>query len=274
MTSPDYPDFGTPQAHATAISTTGTPLLHGTDILDPHTTYTVAASGFQSPFYVVHKPGYLLQVVATCNAASTKPFMGVKLFWKTDSAGSNGIAQESWVIPASTAGLRSMLKGPVKGASFTLQLHNLDTVNSMTAVVDALDSTHHIARDDMRGDPCASVPTFTSAGGDPLNNILGDVIAGTIPASSFKSWLMPAYAGQVAINMFQSSPAVSLTTTLQAQGDVAGQPIIFWHGPDTNAIQGPFTINTPRCPTVLTITNNGTAACTINWAAVQVEFAS
>lgn len=274
MTTPDFPDYGTPQAHATAISTTGTPLLHGANTLDNHTTYNVPAGGFSSPFYVFSKPGYVAEISALATAGSAKPFLGLNLFWDNNAAGSHGVAQESWTLPAATGQQRCCLKGPVKGGSATFQLHNLDTVNVMPVTVDLIETTHHIARDDMRCDPCATVPGFTGAGGDPFGNILGAQIAATVPASSFKQWLLPPYSGQVVYNLFQSGPAVSLTTTFQAQDFTAGQPIFFWHNADSGAVQGPFTVNLPRCPTVLTLTNNATTAATVNWAVIPVEYAS
>lgn len=272
----DYPDFATPQAHATAIASTGAPLLHGVNPLAQALAVAAPVGGFPTQDFVIAKPGYVAQIKAVSAGQPTVPFLRVSLFWDDTPVGPNRTAVEAWIIPVTNSGgstVRVFGKGPTKGGFLQMQFQNHDPALAATVTLTLIETTQHIARDDWRSDPIASVGTFVAPGGDPFANLLAGEAGQSIPASGSHQRLLPLYCGQVAFNLLQNA-AVSLETTLTAQDPNAGNTIIYQNNGSTALTQGPLIVNLPRCPVLLNLGNLGTVATNLSWAMVPVEYAS
>jgi len=293
----DYPDWGALQAmqtfitdlnlasqtlQATAaqiadeISDTGTPLLHGTAILDAHTAYTVAAESYESPFYTFQKPGYNITVSASISGSATIPFIRARMIWWATTAGADQIAEEDWYIPATSSGTVNIYgKGPVKGQALTLQLYNYDPSYTATVTVDLLNTTQHIARDDWRTDRPASVPGFTAAPADPFAGVLALASVVSLGAGDTSTLLLPLYAGAALLNVTQSGGR-SVTVNvypLDPQVGITVTPPVYTITTTDDAI-GPVLLVLPRCPCILQFTNHGTSGTNISYTMQVLEYAS
>lgn len=280
MTTPDFPDFGLPQAHATAISTTGTPLLHGANVVQGANAVVCTPLGFQSPFQTVAKPGYIIAITAVSAGTPTSPWLRVSLFWFDTPNAQHGTAEEVWVIPVTTSGgstIRVLGKGPTKGQSVTIQLHNTDGAVACTATYTFVETTQHIARDDWRSDPIASVAGQTApAQQDPWALIMGAETGIAIGASAQHAVLLPLYAGQVALNLVNPNTTKNLGVTVQAVDPaLTGAAAQLFNEPLYAAETLHATINLPRCPCQLVLFNNQTVGITgLSWSMQPIELAS
>lgn len=280
MTTPDFPDFGLPQAHATAISTTGTPLLHGVNVIQGANLVNVPANGFASPFQTVAKPGYVIALQAVSVGTPTSPWLRVSLFWFDTPGGAHGTAEEVWVVPVTTSGgsvIRILGKGPTKGQSVTIQLHNTDGAVACNVTYTFLETTQHIARDDWRSDPIVSVAGQTApAQSDPWALIMGAETGVAIGASASHGVLLPLYAGQVALNLVNPNTTKNLGITVQAvDPQLAGAAAQLFNEPVYALETLHATINLPRCPCQLVLFNNQTLGITgLSWSMQPIELAS
>lgn len=280
MTTPDFPDFGLPQAHATAISTTGTPLLHGVNVIQGANLVNVPANGFASPFQTVAKPGYVIALQAVSVGTPTSPWLRVSLFWFDTPGAAHGTAEEVWVVPVTTSGgsvIRILGKGPTKGQSVTIQLHNTDGAVACNVTYTFLETTQHIARDDWRSDPIASVAAQTPfAQQDPWALIMGAETGISIPASSSVGRLLPLYAGQVALNVVDGFATPNWGVTVQAiDPALTGAAAQLYNQPKLSVATLQATVNLPRCPCQVILFNLATVAQSAFALSVQpIEFAS
>lgn len=280
MTTPDFPDFGLPQAHATAISTTGTPLLHGVNVIQGANVVNCPPGGFPSPFQTVAKPGYVIALQAVSEGTPTSPWLRVSLFWFDTPGAAHGTAEEVWIVPVTTNGgtpIRILGKGPTKGQSVTIQLHNTDGAVACDVTYTFLETTQHIARDDWRSDPIVSVNGQTPfAKQDPWALIMGAESGISIGASGSTGRLLPLYAGQVAINVVDGAATPNWGITVQAVDPaLTGALAQLYNQPKLSVATLQATVNLPRCPCQVILFNLATVAQSPFTVSVQpIEFAS
>jgi hypothetical protein len=268
--------------HAQAISTTGSPLLHGYNALENPGTSSPLAAGASSSFtFSVKKPGYVIEFNVGFGAA-LNPLIQVTMSWQDDATNIE-IAREVWYMNGNTTNnCQTYGKGPTKANQLVVTLKNMDTVAAATVTWGLSETTQHIQRDDWRTGPLGTINTSQPAGlfvnstNDPFALMLGWVVhAYGIAETDY--YLMPLYSGQCNINVVQTVSQVftvriyAWDPTINA-ADFRNCPII---SSQTVAAltAGPFVVNLPRCPCILQVTS-GPAAVTINVSLTNIEYAS
>lgn len=260
----------------TGISTTGTPLLHGFNLVYSLTNQLIAAnSTFTTPKIAFNKPGYYIRILANYGAASgADPFVSSAFTWQDTN--NNFMATETWVAPASPSNLRTNGRGMVKASQLMIAFTNPDLINSVTISVTLYESTHHIARDDWRAPSTGAIGTSGSLVHQIEANIYGSQQL-NVPASSFSTWATPLYSGRVGIWAQLNATATSACTLTMA-------PFVF-KGGLTPQNSGTITIPANgsavyqevivgRCPYQLGINNPNAGAVTVNISATVQEYSS
>jgi hypothetical protein len=166
----------------------------------------------------------------------------------------------------------------VRGSQLKLLLTNLDTANSMTITVMVTETTHHIARDDMR---CSNVNASTSMpvygfwpDAYPQIGLLG---AGTVsvPASSTVKLLDYMYSGLIQYSYNGGGTTLTLQIRLPdcLPASIGGNAFFWSDALSSSAISHTFIA--PRCPIMITVANSSaTTAQNVNFAANSLEYAS
>jgi hypothetical protein len=262
------------------ISASGTPLLHGVNVLD-QLVVNVGAGATVHKFYAVSKPGYLINIFCRysgTNGTGTLPFVGVNLRWY-DPASNSQMGSDQWytVITPSGGFVPLYGKGPIKGPELDISFANFDN-QPVNVSYEIIETTHHIARDDWRSDKVSGVngfpgPTFS----DPFALILGEVIFNGFGANAFVNALMPLYAGQVIVNISSSvSQAMSLGVNVQDAAMISaggGNISIFNQTFAAARTFGPITINLPRAPCNFVL-GNGPSSANVQMLVNSLEYAS
>lgn len=198
MTVSDYPDYTTPQAHANAISVTGTPLLHGYNtIIGPSHVYNIPANGQSNTgaLIPVSKPGYQMLLVLTTPNTVTVPFATVVMRW-FDPSGTVQVHRQDWTISGTVAGSTGIqAQGPTRGTFVQLTFVNLDPAVAQSISVTMMETTHHLARDDWRNGALNNNPTNNTwaPGANAVGNVLAQVVRTTAATETYQ---LPLYAGQ------------------------------------------------------------------------------
>lgn len=221
MTSADYPDWQTPQAHATQIAATGVPLLRGTNNLG--TLALTALGGGNTVTLIsttsINQPGYEAAFVLWFPAGSgTLPFLQLAFIW-TDSASGLTVFQRDVVIAGgngSTNPIRSRMWGPVQGNQLQVVAFNVDP--TFTATFDwTVNQTSHVFEHDyaMQAAYASTAPNgFTNPLGMPATNLIAKH-SPTIAASGTDKVLLGLYFGDVQLDIDNTSSAQSVTVQLQ-----------------------------------------------------------
>lgn len=255
----------------------GTALVHGIQTRIPGTTYTIAPLGTQaSGQLLISKPGYIIQLAATCPGTSTVPFIQVQLHWY-DPTGSFHTGYDEWVIPATAAGDYFIVgKGPAKGGQFQLIFANPDPAQTISVQAWLLETTHHITRDDWRARtidtvPGVTSPPFSNPGANLLFNTGGGAVS--VPATTTLTYLLPLYSGQVWYE-FLASPTniqVQIETTPAVPHSMGGDAYLYENLTITDVT---VTITQPRVPLIMKLINTGGAATNVIATATILEYAS
>lgn len=232
---------------------------------------------YSTGLFSMTKPGYVIWMTAIMAANAANPFCQVDLTWR-DSVSGNLLGQEEWVIPAGTPlALRTNGRGQAKGDQLNVLFTNLDAAQSVTIHLAVYETTFAAARDDLRSDMNANWTT-TAAGitAAPCARLSNTLFQGnpTIPASSFKSFQMGLYAGQV--NAFEqdggASPCkVTIQPTQLLETASAAVPVVEFAG---SAVGVGVNVPLPRQPCLVVISNPNAAAVVASLTVGLLEFAS
>jgi hypothetical protein len=127
MTVADYPDWQTPQAHATQIAATGVPLLRNIDVLN--TTAVVNAGTTGGPFaqaYASIYEGYVIEVIP--QNPGTRVFAADLVITHLD-ASNNPVAIEQVTVSnwANVGNNTSIVRGRLLGTSLTVKAQVANT---------------------------------------------------------------------------------------------------------------------------------------------------
>ena len=275
MTVLDYPDFQTPQAHATAISTTGAPLLTLAGTLLTSTVFTLTGGQSQSTSALtVTQLGYEVRFKLSIGSTATIPFVDVTLIW-TDAAGANIVAQETWMLPCgSGANYIVTGTGPTKGSMLTVTVSNQDPAITATVTVIVLTNSRIYRRDRWIAGTTVAVPTFIIPGGDPRRSILCVIDGVSVGVGVTISRLLPPYHGDVLIYCEQSGVGAANST---AKFQVAPTGVLgtgdLWSGSPTGGAGTGLSVvhRFPRCCTLFSFTNSGTVSASITLKVIMLD---
>jgi hypothetical protein len=236
VTSPDYPDYATPQAHASAIAVTGVPLLaaparlytfSGSNVLAAGSAGTVITNAAGAN--VQDMSGYLsyeVRVKAKCTGGTAIPLLTLHLDWFEELTAAHSMYSESWTIAFDSSGAGvAKGTGPVRAGFLQASVDNLDTVNTFTLQEFRLQGTSRPAPDP-QSDWRMTSTTGTTPGfvkpvyTDSFGGIAG-YFSGSIPGGATLN-LLPALSSRlVTFNWFNVSvlgPAITATPMVWIPG--------------------------------------------------------
>ena len=268
MSVADYPDFATPQAHATAIAGTGVPLLTVPNTLISALLQAVAAAGGTlvktATFTQV---GYAIQVIVNFPAAATNPFCEVAFTW-SDPVSGQVYDEAHYFVPGASgaSGFTVLGNGPVRAGQLQVTVTNLDAAQIATVSLEvAQDSCIRTAdRWYWRNatDNGLTVPTFTLAQLPDDEDVLAILHNLVVPASAslvVLCGMAPGRTVQLAGTVGTISPS-----SLQFKVQVVPASVYTTAGDllDTTptAATWGYQFLAPRAPLLFTITNSSTTA--------------
>lgn len=267
MTVADYPDFQTPQAHATQIAVTGVPLLRATNTLSSGAGDVLAGGASQQLLssVSVNQPGYEFGISAYMAAGTgTVPFIALTLyFW--DSATGLFANRRDVVVPVGNGpgnALASYIRGPMHGDMFRVDATNLDPAVAATIQWFANQTSHVYERDEARQFAYAGTAPngYTNPTGIPTTNLIGHA-SPTIAASSSATYLFGLFSGDVFLDVINPSSTISAVVDLR---DPSGYVTGAANSHIFNATVAPQTslevnLSLPFSPMTVQLTNNATS---------------
>jgi hypothetical protein len=276
MSTPaDYPDFATPQAHATAISITGVPLLTLAGTLLTSQVFNIPAGGnLNSAVLPITQLGYEISLACSIPVAATIPFIDVDMVW-TDPTGMITVAQEKWSLPCASTGTQTQIgSGPTKGAQLQLKFTNQDPAQIATVTAVVLSNSRVYSRDRWIPNGLANIPTFIGPAGDPRRETLALVDALSVGAGLTATRLLPPYHGDVMlyIDQFGNNAANSTASLSLAPSGALGSAALWSGQPNGGVGLGITTIlRLPRACTLFKYVNSGGVAAIVNLRVVMLD---
>lgn len=267
MTAADYPDWQTPQAHATQIANTGVPLLRFTNNLGFSASQTLAGAGNITLLasMAINQPGYEVAVTVSMPTGSgTAPFIRLSLQW-LDSVSNIQMARRDVVLACGNApgnALTYYIRGPMHGNRFLIKAVNLDPAVTATLAWTANETSHVFEHDEaIQNAYAGTAPNgFVNPAGVATANLVA-YTAASIAASGSNTFLCALYANDVVLNI--DAIAAANTTKVELfdpAGYITGtanSPIFGIDVAAAGSASIPLTL--PFSPLLLKVTNLGTA---------------
>lgn len=200
----DFPDWTAPQAHATAISTTGAPSLVFKRLIDVLIGQSIAAASSitrpASGQFALNQPGYEIQLnVGTLGG--TAPIVSVELQWFDSSFGARMDDEIYYFYSGNVNGHQIHGRGPTKGDQVVVIIHNYSATSAVTVSYTLLQTSRVFTREFWKTiGPNATAPVFpgfTAATMNPSSGALA-VSTGSVAANGNTSLVLPLYTGTVA----------------------------------------------------------------------------
>lgn len=290
MSTPDYPDWQTPQAHADAIALTGVGLLGShVPLGSPLVGVTIPAGMSVTAFSdVVTGASYYISM-STLNvngATSTAPFTKVTMSFKDQAGGTQlpllqFFTLQTNISPADS-NAQMVGKGPCDGGFLTIILKNTDPVNPVTVNFAFIQSgqafTHHDwfpVSNNIAGDYTffAGVPVSTPVSA-PAADILGCSTAITIPAFATTGRINAFYNGQIQLCITQPSTGNLEYALIVFDPEFAFPAITLpSDNPNTKPVNG-VNFSLPKFPVILQLTNLGNAPLTAAYSMVPQRYST
>lgn len=274
----DYPDWQTPQAHATAIGATGVPLLV-LPTLELQQTFNPNAGATQSSASVpVTQIGYEIIVQSSFSVAPTSPFIRVTIAWN-DGVPLDPVATDTFIVPASTTpgAFRVQGNGPTKGAAAVISVTNLDSLQVATVQVMFLQHSRVLSADewtfDNPADAALTVSGFTLPKLPDDESCLGILDNVTIAASSSSAWLFGISPGIAVVGYEMSvgaASSLSIRVRPKPDSEYSGHNVLY------SAVSAPpsFQIAGARAPLGLVLANSATTAITLSLGMFRASMAT
>lgn len=267
----DYPDFATPQAHATAIAATGVPLLAAPATLINRSGVTILGGNTNVLAPVTFtQVGYATQIMASFPAAATNPFISVELLWA--DAATSLVYDDAHYITVGASGATAFTtlgNGPARSGQLTMSITNLDPAQTVTLQIQVAQDSSIRTTDRWywrtNVDIGLPVPTFTPATLVPDEDVLGILHGVTVPASTSVTYLFGMAPGRTVnfAGTLVTTPPASVTY------QVSPAPLTTYTSAADVLITAPAAANfgyqfiAPRAPLYLKITNSSATAGTI-----------
>lgn len=266
MTVADYPDWQTPQAHATQISVTGVPLLRATNTLSKGSGNTLAGGASEQLLVStsVNQPGYEVGISVSMPAGTgTLPFLALTLyFW--DSATGLFADRRDVVVPCGNGpgnAIACYLRGPMHGDMFRVDATNLDPAVTATIQWFANQTSHVYERDEARQFAyAASAPNgFTNPTGVQSTNDVAHA-SPTVAASSTSTVLCGLFSGDVYLNVYNPSSTVTAVIDVRDPAGYASGAVASRMFNMSVAAQSSLSaaISLPFTPVTISVTNTAT----------------
>lgn len=175
----DFPDWQQPQANATAISTTGVPLLRGTANLGKAVNQSIGPGAVVQLLTTaaVGQPGYegMFSLSGLAGGGSI-PFASLIFNWFDQATGLNVFSRFQLLTAGNGAAnaLQYYVYGPCHGNQLSVQITNLDPTITMTLTW-GINQTSHVFELDRISQPvyATTAPNgFTNPGGVPGLGVL------------------------------------------------------------------------------------------------------
>lgn len=267
MTVTDYPDWQTPQAHATQIANTGVPLLRFTNNLAFSASQTLvgAANITLMPSMAINQPGYEVAITVSMPTGSgTVPFIRLSLQW-LDSVSNIQMARRDVVLACGNAPANALtyyIRGPMHGNRFLIKAVNLDPAVTATIQWTANETSHVFEHDEaIQNAYAGTAPNgYVNPAGVATANLVA-YTAASIAASGSDTFLCALYANDVILNI--DAIAAANTTKVELfdpAGYITGtanSPIFGIDVAAAGSASIPLTL--PFSPLLLKVTNLGTA---------------
>lgn len=268
MTAGDFPDFATPQAHATAIAATGVPLLSAPGTLITALLQNVAANGGTlTQFATFTQVGYALNIITSFPAAATNPFVEVALIW-TDAVSGTVYDEAHYFVPGASgaSGFTVLANGIVKSSRLEVIVTNLDAAQAAT--VSLLVAQDSVSRDHDRWYFRNAADNGLAVQGQTVATLLDDELtlglinAVNVALSSNTTWMFGMAPGRlVQVSGFMSSSA-ALDYNLQVRpvpsGTYTSSGYLLYLASTATSFNGTFLA--PRAPVSVKVTNNSPTA--------------
>lgn len=264
----DFPDWTAPQANATAISTTGVPLLRQTITLGSGSGVALSP-GLGATLLnrvTINQPSFEgLFSLSQAAGAGSNPFAVMFFNW-FDSASGLNVASRSYVLSSGNGPanqLQYYVSGPCFGDQLSVSITNLESLTNQSLTY-AINSTSHLhARDTIYQPVYAQTApiTFSSPNGNPLAGVLFRTNP-SVPANSTLTRLIAVYNAVVDIMVdANGSPANVVTSATDPSGQltavVGGE--LFAHTTLSGG-RDQFEVGFPNGPVLLNIRNTSTNA--------------
>lgn len=261
--SVDYPDFGAPQANATAISTTGVPLI--TNVQPLATISQVAPAGGLvtiGPFFPT-SPSYEIWLNSVMAASGATGPLLVSVGWY-DDAGFNIISNEEYTIwPAALGGQHFVIgRGPCKGQALyiTFQSYGLGANTTVTGAI--YERSHIYTRDNWYTRFQSASASGVAMATYDTSALLVGAASVSVGAASVVAFELPLAIGPVFIH----AETASLTTDMRlallnsaGEGNLGLGTILARYSSDSNGfINQELTL--PRYQCKLQMSNSNAAA--------------
>jgi hypothetical protein len=267
VTVADYPDWQTPQAHATQIATTGVPLLRFTNNLGFSASATIVGGATVTllPSIAINQPGYEVAVTVSMPAGTgTLPFIRLSLQW-LDATSNIQVARRDVVMAAGNAAgnaLTYYIRGPMHGNRFIIRAVNIDPAVTATIAWTANETSHVFEHDEaIQNAYAGTAPNgYTNPAGVATANLIA-YTAASLAASAANIFLCALYAGDVILNIDSISAANATKVELfDPSGYITGAALSPIFGVTVAAAgSASLQLTLPFSPLLLKVTNLGTA---------------
>ena len=272
MTIQDYPDFQTPQAHATQIAATGVPLLRMTNNLanDFNVTLAGGASMGLLTGAVINQPGYEITIQASMpSGTGTVPFIQVELLWWDGATGLFGARRDVVVTcgNGSSNQLTYYLRGPMCADRFVVNAVNLDPAVTATLTWTISSTSHvYLYHEAVQYAYAGTAPNgFANPLGVPATQLLCKH-SPTVAASGTDKVLCALYLGDALLNVDNTGNTVAVTVEMQDPAGLAsgtaGATLFKEVVAASSAVSLPVTL--PATPVLLEVLNTATVGVSVS----------
>ena len=270
----DFPDWQAPQAHATAISTTGAPPLVFKNVIDALIGQTINASSSltrpASGKFSLNQPGYEI-LLNVASLTSPAPIVSVELQWYDSTFGQLLDTETYYFYSGNVNGHFIHGRGPSKGDSVVVLVTNHSGAGAVTFTYTLLQTSRVFTREFWK--------TIIKAGVAPAylgltainHNIAGNVVgltSSSVGAGATLAFVMPLYTGTARLFGQGAAAAGQSTWIILPSTDPVGGSVNSFQGVNGQSGFAPFgasslyvaDIAMPRSQCQLQLINNLTVA--------------
>jgi hypothetical protein len=266
VTVTDYPDWQTPQAHATSIANTGVPLLRASNQLASGAATTIAGGGTAVllPATALNQPGYEMSFeVSMPLNTGTLPFIDIQMLWSDSVTGVRGARRDVVVTAGNGPGsvVVSYANGQCRGDTLTVNAINLDP--AVTATLKwVINQTSHVYEHDQAGQrfyPGTAPHGYSNPAGVPGTGVIAWQQP-TLGAGVTQAVLCALYGGDIFVAVdtlgIASAVIVSMTDAAGLATGSTGGEFFADSIPSGSAFTVAMTL--PFTPVLLSLSNPAT----------------